>query len=54
MAFRTAPLRTTTANRRAAAGECFWAVVLIGSCLAVGYGAMAMISERAMVLASLQ
>lgn len=39
---------------RASWSEAFWAVTLIGACLAVGYGAMAMISERALVIASLQ
>ena len=34
--------------------EGFWAVALIGTCLAVGYGAMALISEQALMVASLQ
>lgn len=34
--------------------EALWAAALIGGCLAVGYGAMAWISERSLVIASLQ
>jgi hypothetical protein len=44
----------TTMQTRRAWNEAFWAVALIGGCLAMGYGAMAVISERALVIASLQ
>lgn len=41
-------------NTRRAWNEAFWAVTLIGTCLAIGYGAMAVISERALVIATIQ
>jgi hypothetical protein len=43
-----------TMEERCTWSEAFWAVMLIGGCLAVGYGAMALISERALVVASMQ
>ena len=41
-------------ENRCSLSEAFWAVMLIGGCLAIGYGAMALISERALVIASMQ
>ncbi len=41
-------------EQRRSWNEAFWAVMLISGCLGIGYGAMALISERALVIASMQ